>query len=137
VARTGGLASLVAVLLLLLGGAVWFAHAVPHPSAAANQAAARQTAMRLLSDVRLPAGAMRTSGDPGASGWLRASVAGAPATPDLFDFHRFWRLAGDPHTVIQWIEAHRPRGSTISTTGSGGQYGRRCSMIILAALPFP
>jgi hypothetical protein len=134
-ARKGGLAWLLAVLLLLLGGAVWFAEAGPTPSPASNRAAARLAAMRLLADVWLPTGATQVSGDPGASGWLRYSVGGAPATPDLFDFHRFWRLAGDPQTVIGWIEAHRPRGAKIFTIGTAGQYGKTVMWSVTFAFP--
>jgi hypothetical protein len=116
-------ASSVILVVVATSGAERLASGAMQPTAASNRAAARMAAVRLLGALPLPAGATEVGTDPESSSWLRSSVSGAPATPDVVDLHRFWRVAGDPKTVIDWIKAHHPAGTTVSTTGIGAQYG--------------
>jgi hypothetical protein len=74
-----------------------------------------------MREVRLPSGAVQSATDPSNGRLARPAVY--PATLDLVDRHRFWRVAGDPLSVFHWIERHPPRGSRITETGSGGRYG--------------
>jgi hypothetical protein len=127
--------AVVVVLLLAAGGAARGVQAASGRSAASNRAAARVAAARVLRRVPLPAGATEVGTDPGPSMWLGSSVAGTPATPDLVDLHRFWRLPGDPQTAIEWIQAHPPAGATMSTTGTGGQYGTTVMWSVTFAFP--
>ena len=134
VAVLAGLACAVAVAVLEVGGgATRVAQAAADAGAASNKAAARAAAARILNDVRLPAGATRVSADPGVSIWLKYSVAGVPATPDVVDYHRFWRVPGDPHAVIDWIEAHHPAGATTSSTGSESRDGAPVTWSVIFA----
>jgi hypothetical protein len=80
-------------------------------STAANERTARAQAGPLLASLRLPSGAARSGSDPADNSALNGP-AFATATPARVDKHVFWRVAGSPQTVIDWIRAHPPRGST-------------------------
>src|SRR6202035_5151694 len=93
------------------------------PTFASNEARARSAAMRLLGELVLPGGGGGVRGNPAARGvasWLNRSVAGAPATPNLVDYHRFWRVPGRPQAVLTWLKAHRPSGARVWGTSTGG-----------------
>lgn len=62
-----------------------------------NPAAGRTAADRILGKARLPTGASAAASDP--SGGLLAGTP-HPATPDLIDLRRFWRVPGDPAAVF-------------------------------------
>ncbi|MGZ4243059.1 MAG: DUF4232 domain-containing protein [Solirubrobacteraceae bacterium] len=120
----------IAVAGLILGaaccGIVRFADRAsargsPHPTVASNRALARTIAGDLIGRVPLPAGTVRVAANPGSSVWLGSSVAGV--TIHVAQVHRFWRVAGDPRTVFEWIKSHRPAGAQVSGTGTGGQSG--------------
>jgi hypothetical protein len=105
------------------------------PTASANRAAAQAAAMHISNEAPVPVGAVEASSDPEVGSWLKGSVAGAPATQELVDVHRFWRVPEDPQSVIAWIEAHQPADSTVSSTGYGGQYGVRVMWSVTFAFP--
>jgi hypothetical protein len=86
-----------------------------------NGAEARTAAQRVLGALKLPAGAMRTDGDP--SGSVLAKPESRPGTPDLVDLHQFWRVPGDHFAVYDWIRAHAPAGSVLRLTGAEGVNG--------------
>jgi hypothetical protein len=94
--------------------------AVAVVTAASNRRAARTDARRLLSMVSLPAGAVGARSDPAVHGLLNSASESMAGTA-LVDRHRFWRVSGDPSTVLSWVQAHRPRGST--TTGTSSSSG--------------
>jgi hypothetical protein len=124
--RVSGIRRLVLVVVAtaaLAGGSVLVASGDTTSSAASNHAAARVAAARALAETPLPAGAVTVGTDPGTGGWLKYPAGGAPATRELVDVHRFWRVPGDPQTVMAWIKAHAPAGARVSGTGSGGVYG--------------
>lgn len=94
-------------------------------SAASNRALARTLAATLLGRVRLPPGAaeMRASAeDPSTGSWLDGPAT-RPGAPLIAQRHLFWRVPGDPQSVIAWVEAHPPAGLHQDGTGSGGRYG--------------
>ncbi len=116
--------TLIVAVLAAGSGLALLAGAAGGTTAASNRAAARAAAARILGQVPLPPGATEVSTDPSSSTWLSSPVSGAPATPDLVDFHRFWRVPGDPDAVFRWLEAHPPPGATVSLTGTGGDRGK-------------
>jgi hypothetical protein len=91
-------------------------------SSAPNMLFARATAKRLLEVTPLPDGARVVSVDESVR-----SVLGGPefvgATTQQVDPHRFWRVPGEPATVIAWIEHHPPNGSRLTVSGSSGVRG--------------
>jgi hypothetical protein len=94
--------------------------------------------MRVLRELVLPHGAVEVGSNPAARGvasWLNRSVAGAPATPNLADYHRFWRVPGQPQAVLAWIKAHRPSAARASGTSRGGQSGRDVFWSVMFSVP--
>lgn len=103
-----------------LAGTVSAAPNQPVPTLAGNQRAARQDAPKLLKSLRLPPGATALPAEPsGDGGWLKP-LPGLVATTARADVHAWWQLPGSPDSVIAYIEAHAPAGSTLSSSGSGG-----------------
>lgn len=86
-----------------------------------NRRQARGAAKRIMSELRLPAGAVRAGSDP--SSGLLGMPPSRPGTPDLVDLHAFWTLPGDPQGALQWIEQHPPAGSRQSMTGQSASPG--------------
>ena len=87
---------------------------------AVYRAEAKADAARQLSQLSLPAGTQRVSGDPSASSSLgrrpNYHVGGVGARyvaqrPYVVDDHRFSRMSEDPASVASWVRAHPPRGS--------------------------
>lgn len=92
---------------------------------ASTRALARTLAHTLVSRMSLPPGALQVSSsaeDPSTGSWLKGPTS-RPGTPLLAQQHRFWRVPGDPQSVIAWIEAHPPAGLVADGTGTGGRYG--------------
>lgn len=101
------------------------AQATPRPSTASNRALARAVANTLLGQVAPPAGARVVSSDPerpSVNPWL-GLPATRPASPLAVDLGRFWRVPGDPKSVIDWISAHPPAGLTKSGQSAGADHG--------------
>jgi hypothetical protein len=85
----------------------------PSPAASPRQRAVADAA-RIMASFPRPPGAVRTG--------LIASLAHAgqwPATPDLANVTRWWRVPGRPRAVLAWIGAHLPSGFTPDGTGFG------------------
>ena len=123
---TGGL-----VLLSVAGcGVVAVARTGQVTPVPANKPAARVAAARALQKVVLPPGARPID----VARWGGAAN-GAPASLNLFNVYRDWRVPGDPRALFSWIKAHPPTGSKISTWGSNGQWGRTVSWDVTFALP--
>ncbi len=95
----------------------------------AQRAAADAAAM--LAAFPVPPGAVPTQALPVS--WLSASPE--PATgPDAVTRTGWWRVAGQPVTVLGWIKAHMPSGFSLGLSGSG-QPGPR--IVAEPALPHP
>lgn len=109
---------LVAVATAALS-AVGAASAMPGSSPAANRAAARRDAGKLLRTLRLPAGAQRSLKEPNGGGPSLARPVGAPDTPNLIDRHAWWRVPASPQSVLAYIASHSPAGSKLAFNGSG------------------
>jgi hypothetical protein len=96
----------------------------------AQQAAA--DAAGLLAAFPVPPGAMRTGALPVS--WLSASpepVAG----PDVVTRTGWWRVAGQPVTVLSWIRAHMPSGFSLEL--SGASEGQKPRIVAEPAFPHP
>jgi hypothetical protein len=96
------------------------------PTLPGNRRAARRDVRRLLGMLRLPAGAIHVSTEPGGDGgWLKPLPA-LTATTANADAHGWWRVPGSPGSVIAYIRTHPLAGATLSSTGSGenGRTGR-------------
>lgn len=133
--RAGG--ALVAAVLLLAGctgrvGVVTMApsqppHTSPPPTVGtttANQAAARVEADRIITTFRPPVGAVRLAGRPAGADLPAYGVAG-PGAADMVDRTGWWQAPGPATSVLAWITAHAPRGTTSGGTSESGDPGPR------------
>ena len=90
-------------------------------SARSNAQAARDDAASLLRKLTLPSGATPSTGEPtGDDGALAAPAMGRPATPNAVDDHAWWVLPDSPDSVLAYVKAHPPAGSTAFSSGTGG-----------------
>jgi hypothetical protein len=111
-------------LAILTGPFTRPAHASPRPATASNRALAQKLAGTLIGDVALPAGAAEVSSDPESSRmnpWL--GVSDVPLSTLLVDVGRFWRVPGNPKSVMDWISTHPPSGFTESGKETGSADG--------------
>jgi hypothetical protein len=137
----GALAVVVCGALAILTGLFTRpAHASPRPTTASNRALAQTLAGTLIGEVPLPAGAAEVSSDPESSRthpWL--DVTEVPLSTLLVDVGRFWRVPGDPKSVMDWIAAHPPPGFTKSgkETGSANGTMRFWGVHLAASIPGP
>jgi hypothetical protein len=93
----------------------------PQPTAGSNRSQAQADASARLAALNLPAGAQPSSSEPAGGGPALANpAAGEPATPNLVDDHGWWVIPGSTSSVVAYIDAHPPAGSTPSLSGSGG-----------------
>jgi hypothetical protein len=92
----------------------------PHQRAVADAAS-------ILASFRAPSGAQRTSAFPAAlTGAARTWLSKPPQTPgtsDLVTDTEWWRVAGTPQSILNWVGVHLPGGVTRSGNGSGGSVG--------------
>lgn len=93
-------------------------------SRAANRAQARRWASRLLSDLQLPAGAIRSSGKPVGVGTALASPGFSLTSPELIDDTSWWTIRRPPSAVVAFVRTHLPRTRAIVGRGVGGEPGR-------------
>lgn len=109
------------------------ASAAPSASPAAQTPAQRAAAdaAGMLAAFPVPPGAVRTGALP--LPWLSASPEPA-AGPDAVARTGWWRVAGQPVTVLDWIRAHMPSGFSLGLSGSG-QPGPR--IVAEPAFPHP
>jgi hypothetical protein len=91
------------------------------PTGAHGPALALAVARSLVSAVRVPSDATPVAGVPRSSP-LRLAP-GRPATPNLVDVHRIWRVSGRPREVLAAVRQSRPTGLAINGGGSAGQHG--------------
>jgi Protein of unknown function (DUF4232) len=124
--------TLIAGSLILLGIALPAAadppgHAPaarPPSTRAANRAAAQAWASRLISELRLPAGAVRSPGRPAGVGTALASPGFSLTTPELVDDTSWWTITEPPAAVISFVGAHLPHARRIVGRGVGGERGQ-------------
>jgi hypothetical protein len=108
----------IAVLLVVLGVALGASGALAGTQLQANARAARQDAARNLRRVRLPSDVTRLSSEPN----FAKSFAFSTGPGDRYDAqdHAVWATTASPQTVIAYVKAHPPAGSTADFgTGSG------------------
>jgi hypothetical protein len=104
------------VLALALVSAVALADS--DESAASNEAAARADAVRLESKLALPASARASSVEPDGDHSALAGPWSFPATGNLVDLHQWWLVTGSPRSVLAYIRAHPPRGSSLNESSA-------------------
>jgi hypothetical protein len=84
-------------------------------------------AASILASFRPPSGAERTSAFPAAlTGAARTWLSKPPqlaGTPDLVTDTEWWRVAGTPQSILNWVGVHLPGGVTRSGSGAGGTVG--------------
>ncbi|HEY3771912.1 MAG TPA: DUF4232 domain-containing protein [Solirubrobacteraceae bacterium] len=96
----------------------------PFTSSAVNRAAARQWGSRLISELRLPAGATRAAGRPAGVGTSLDSPGFSLTTPQLVDDTSWWTIDEPPSTVIAFVRTHLPHGLRIVGHGVGSESGQ-------------
>src|SRR6202020_2116615 len=89
----------------------------PPSTQAANRAAAQAWASRLLSELRLPASAVRSPGRPAGVGTALASPGFSLTTPELVDDTSWWTIEQPPAAVISFVGAHLPHARRIVGRG--------------------
>jgi hypothetical protein len=89
--------------------------------------AARREAKRLLSLVPLPPNARRQAREPAGAGRALASYAvNVPVVPHLVDLHEYFVVpASSAAHVMDWMEHHRPAGSSQGDSGSSSGHGEQ------------
>jgi hypothetical protein len=93
----------------------------PPPIAAARRHRARADAKTLLARVRLPAGAEQVSGEPAGDGGILARPVNRPAgVSTLVDEYTWWRVPGSAASVLNYLNAHPPRGGRLTESGAQG-----------------
>ncbi len=121
----------LAVLLVLAGLVVAVAQA-GQSQLQANKAAAQRDARELLALLHLPKDVKRSAGRPRVGGTL---LGDSSAGDQYFAGDQaFWTTDADPQTVIDFIKAHRPRGSQIESSGSGNA-GSTSSLDVMFTWP--
>jgi hypothetical protein len=116
----GAITVVVALGVLGAGIAIGSPASTPKPTSASNRSQAQTDASARLAALNLPPGAQRSGTEPAGGGSALANSAGTPATPNLVDDHAWWVIPGSPQSVVVYIGAHLPAGSTANLSGSGG-----------------
>ncbi len=116
-----------ALLSVVVAGAVAAVAGLAFGAPVYHDQAARREAKRLLRLVALPAGARPSAHEPKGAGVALGSAPGGPVLPHLVDRHAFFVVPGTTDSVVDWVNGHRPMGSTRSDSGSDsgpGEYVR-------------
>jgi hypothetical protein len=96
----------------------------PFTTGATNRAAARGWAARLLSELRLPGGAVSSPGAPPGTGRALGAPGFSLTGPELVDATSWWTVDEPPAAVVAFVRAHLPRDRSIVARGVGGEPGR-------------
>jgi hypothetical protein len=112
-----------ALLSVLVAGAVAAVAGLAFGAPVYHDQAARREAKRLLRLVALPAGARPSAHEPKGAGVALGSAPGGPVLPHLVDRHAFFVVPGTTDSVVDWVNGHRPMGSTRSDSGSDSSPG--------------
>ena len=89
-------------------------------TASSNEAQAQADASARLSSLNLPAGAQPLATEPAGGGSALANPASGVSSHNVVHDHGWWVIPGSPRSVISYIDAHPPAGSTPNLSGSGG-----------------
>jgi hypothetical protein len=95
---------------------------------------AQSMASRMIGAFRAPPGAKLSAANPGPR-TLLGRAAQTPATPNLVDRHRFWRVPGTSDDALHWVQSHLPAGAHQVTSGSGGGPGGPSVFFVGYGLP--
>lgn len=117
----------IAVMHLNRAGVAGFQVPAQRPGASSPPGRALATAERLLASLALPSGTKSVSSDPSAGHKLGGGPPTYPLTPELVEAYRFWRVPGDPKSVMAWLRAHPPAKSRLSESGTTGRSGETTS----------
>ncbi len=115
-------------MLLIAGGATGY-------TAASNRQAAQRDAEVLLHRIWLPAHSIPSAQVPAGAGSSLSTPATTIPTPDLVDVHAWWSAPGSMGAVFAFVKAHAPQGGTLSSFGSGSQYGKTTERWIVFSWP--
>ncbi|MGO9753164.1 MAG: hypothetical protein ACLP8S_31860 [Solirubrobacteraceae bacterium] len=110
---------------MLVAGAVAALAGLALGASAYNDQAARTEAKRLLTLVALPAGAQPSADEPAGAGVALAYSPGGPVVPHLVDLHDFFVVPGTLDSVVDWVDIHRPTGSSAGDSGSDSGPGEK------------
>lgn len=73
----------------------------------------------MLGLLRLPTGAVRSSGEPAGDHGVLARPGYDEATPNLVDAHAWWTVAGSASDVLAYVAGHLPAYVKPSGSGTG------------------
>jgi hypothetical protein len=88
-----------------------------HATTSHNKTLAKADATKLLSKLRLPAGAVRVAHAPRG---VDLTVPFQQLTPNLVDVHKWWLVPGSPSVVLAYVLAHPPTGSAQTMSAAAG-----------------
>jgi hypothetical protein len=92
----------------------------PQPTSGSNRSRAQADAAARLAALNLPAGAQPSATEPAGGGPGLANPASGVGNQNVVDDHGWWVVPGSPSSVVAYVDAHPPTGSTHSLSGSGG-----------------
>ena len=72
-----------------------------------------------MASLQLPPGTNPTTSDPDDSTGL-ASPPECPSTPDLVDYYGYWQSPDSTASLLGWLRANPPAGSTVDASGTIG-----------------
>jgi hypothetical protein len=98
--------------------------APPPSTRAANRTAARAWASKLISELRLPASAASSPGEPAGVGTALDAPGFSLTTPELIDDTSWWTIQEPGSAVIAFVRAHLPHALRIVGRGVGGERGQ-------------
>ena len=113
---------LAAVALAGPGKAIDWTSVAPLSAAArerANREAAGRDAARLLARIVMPAGTVRSAGEPAGDGHALSSPPSFPAGTRQVDRHAWWTVGEPIAAVRNFLRAHVPSGGHLSGFGGG------------------
>jgi hypothetical protein len=96
----------------------------PFTTSAANRGVARSWASRLISELRLPAKAVRSAGEPAGAGTTLAAPGFSLTSPELVDAISWWTIDEPPAAVVAFVRSHLPHALRIVGRGVGGEPGQ-------------
>ena len=121
-------------VLALCAGAIGAAQASKPGGSSARRRIAQTAAVRLLGGFRAPPGAQRSATNPGPRA-LFGNPAQRPATPNVADRHRYFRVPGPTDEALNWVQAHLPAGAHQVSSGTAIGPGGASMFFVGDALP--
>jgi hypothetical protein len=118
---TRRLVGLTVAFVVVLSSSV--AAAATRTSASSGRAVAVRDVASLLTRLRLPAGAVPSSGPPVGAGAALVAPGIVPATPDVATQTTYWTVPGTPADVLAYVAANPPAGGHQTLSGSASDHG--------------